>query len=507
MSTTLYRLVAGTAERLPEAPALELPGRTVSYRELLTAAEALAERIRRIADTAGPIARVGLFAPKGAVACVGYLAALRLGAAVVPLNPAYPAARTRDVRELAGVDLVLADATVWPDPGPDWATGLPVLTPTPDEALTATPRGDLAPYAADPDRLAYVLFTSGTTGRPKGIPVRHRNVVPFVEHNIARYGIGPGCRMSHTFDLTFDASLFDLFVTWGGGATLVVADRSEMFDPAEYLGRRSLTHWFSVPSAISVSAQFGTLPTRPAPALRQSMFGGEQLTREQAARWHAAVPDSLIDNVYGPSELSVGCTGYRLPRDPRRWPRTANDTVPIGRVYGGLEHLVTPDLNELCVRGAQRFDGYLDAADDAGRFLGHTGPGRPDPSRHYRTGDRVGLEQGQLVHLGRLDDQVKIMGFRIEPGEIEAALRRLPDVADAVVIVDARGDVAELVACYTGRPVHRRDLVRALRLTLPVHLLPRRFVHLESLPRDTHGKTDRAALRRLTTEAPAPAAH
>ncbi|MET9624854.1 AMP-binding protein [Streptomyces sp. NPDC006464] len=507
MSTTLYRLVVGTAERLPEAPALELPGRTVSYRELLTAAEALAERIRRITDAAGPIARVGLFAPKGAVACVGYLAALRLGAAVVPLNPAYPAARTRDVRELAGVDLVLADATVWPDPGPDWATGLPVLTPTPDEALTATPRGDLAPYTADPDRLAYVLFTSGTTGRPKGIPVRHRNVVPFVEHNIARYGIGPGCRMSHTFDLTFDASLFDLFVTWGGGATLVVADRAETFDPAEYLGRRSLTHWFSVPSAISVSAQFGTLPTRPVPALRQSMFGGEQLTREQAARWHAAVPDSLIDNVYGPSELSVGCTGYRLPRDPRRWPRTANDTVPIGRVYGGLEHLVTPDLNELCVRGAQRFDGYLDAADDAGRFLGHTGPGRPDPSRHYRTGDRVGLEQGQLVHLGRLDDQVKIMGFRIEPGEIEAALRRLPDVADAVVIVDASGDVAELVACYTGRPVHRRDLVRALRLTLPVHLLPRRFVHLESLPRDTHGKTDRAALRRLTTEAPAPAAH
>ena len=492
MSGDLYRVFTAAARRHPDAVAVELPHLKITYGELLRAAEAVAALLR---DRYGPAERIGLFASRGLVACAGYLAGLRLGAAVVPLNPGHPASRTAAIRAAAGVDVVVADAAasrpVGRDADGNGAGGPPgggaVLALTEDDVRAAAPGGAAPPYRGGPDRVAYVLFTSGTTGRPKGIPIRHRNVLPFVAHNAARFEIGPGCRMSHTFDLTFDLSIFDLFVTWSGGATLVVPDRAELFSPADYVSRRGLTHWFSVPSAISVAAAFGRLPAGPGTTLRHSLFCGEQLTLDQAAAWHAAAPESAIHNLYGPTELTVACAEYRLPRDPARWPRTSNGTVPIGRLYPGMAYRIDAETGELCVRGPQRFDGYLDPRDDAGRFTGG----------YYRTGDRVAVEDGELVHLGRLDDQLKIRGFRVEPGEVEAALRRLPQVREAVVVAVARDGVRDLAACYTGRETPRPELVRALRATLPAHLVPRWFLHRETLPRNANGKVDRGALRRL----------
>ncbi|MEV0124005.1 AMP-binding protein [Streptomyces sp. NPDC050703] len=506
MSGTLYELFAATAERAPEAPAVELPGRTLTYRELGRAADALARRVTALRPAA---ARVGLAATRSAVAFAGYLAALRLGAAVVPLNPEHPDERLARVVEQAAVDVVVTDAAA--PAGHTWASGLPVLTVTDEDVLTddgtrTGPRGALPPYRPDPDATAYVLFTSGTTGRPKGMPLRHRHVLPFVRECLTRYEVGPGCRMSHTFDLTFDPSLYDLFVTWAGGAVLVVPGRAEMFSPVDYAVGRALTHWFSVPSAVSVSAQLGTLPTGRSPSealttLRYSIFGGEQFTLGQARLWHALAPGSRIDNAYGPSETAIACAAHRLPRDPAHWPRTSNGTVPIGRVFDHLESRLDEETGELRVRGPQRFDGYADPRDDAGRFLGLPDGERPGPEHFFRTGDRVGVEDGLLVHLGRLDDQVKIRGLRVEPGDVEASMRRLPQVHDAVVTAVRRDGVAELVACYTGEAAPARDLVRALRAGLPVHLVPRRFVHLAELPLGANGKTDRQALRALADRA------
>ncbi|MFJ3901478.1 AMP-binding protein [Streptomyces sp. NPDC090025] len=519
MIRSLYEVVAATAARLPDAVAVEFPydgtagdngaakdggsgagagagagaGRTVTYRELLRAADAVAERITAgggAADRIGRVQRVGLLAARGLVAYAGYLAALRLGAAVVPLGPDHPAARNAGVCAAAGVDLVVADVGAAGRAGDGWADGRPVLALTDDEVAAAGPTGLLAPHAADPDGLAYLLFTSGTTGRPKGIPIRHRQVLPFLAHNIARFGVGPGCRMSHTFELTFDLSVYDLFVTWGGGATLVVPSRSELFAPVDYLTGRGLTHWFSVPSAVSVGAGFGQLPTGRPSMLRHSVFCGEQLTLDQARLWHAVAPGATVDNLYGPTELTVACAEFRLPTDPGRWPVTSNGTVPIGRVYEGLEHRVVERTGELWVRGVQRFDGYLDPGDDEGRFV----------DGWFRTGDRVRVEDGLLVHRGRLDDQLKVRGHRVEPSEVEAALRRLDPVTEAVVLGVAQDGVTDLVACYTGRSTGRMELIRALRGTLPIHLVPRRFTHLDALPRNANGKVDRGALRRIVSE-------
>ncbi|MGW1433148.1 AMP-binding protein [Streptomyces sp. NPDC002431] len=503
MSSTLYDVFTDTAKRWPDAPAVELPGSTVTYRELQRAADALAQRIRAARPV---VARVGLLATRSMVAFAGYLAGLRLGATVVPLNPEHPDDRHARVLGEAAVDVVVADAAALRESDLAWASGLPVLLLTDLDILGAIPDGTLPAYRPDPDAAAYVLFTSGTTGRPKGMPLRHRHVLPFVRECLARYEVGPGCRMSHTFDLSFDPSVYDLFVTWAGGAVLVVPNRSEMFSPVDYAVGRALTHWFSVPSAISVGAQLGRLPTGPATsgaitALRYSVFGGEQLTLDQARAWHAIAPGSRIDNAYGPSEVAIACAAYRLPRDPAHWPRTSNGTVPIGRVFDHLEPLHHAGTGELCIRGPQRFDGYVDPRDNTGRFLGPADGGPPGPEHFFRTGDRVGLEDGRLVHLGRLDDQVKIRGLRVEPGDVEAALRQLPQIHDAVVAAVRRDGIAELVACYTGETVPPRDLVRALRASLPVHLVPQRFLHLAALPLNANGKTDRQALRAFAARA------
>ncbi|MEV3987625.1 amino acid adenylation domain-containing protein [Streptomyces sp. NPDC049837] len=507
---TLYEWFRRSVRHSPDAVALEVRESVVTYRELDRRADAVAGALVR-AHGAAP-RRVALLASRSLTAFAGYLAALRLGATVTPLNPGYPAARNRSVCDLAGIEALVVDdsgATQLAVLGGDLSAT--VLRLTDAETAALEPAGDLPPCATAPDGVAYVLFTSGSTGRPKGVPIRHRNLAPYIAHNIERFEVGPGCRVSHTFDLTFDPSVFDVFVTWGAGATLVVPQRTELMKPVDYVVQRGITHWFSVPSVVSVAAALGNLPPGLATGLRYGIFIGEQLTYQQARLWRETAPHAVIENVYGPTELTVACTEFRLPHDPAQWPVTSNDTVPIGPVYDFLDHVVLDEEGrpapegELCVRGSQRFDGYLDPSDNAGRFLSydpesgariHRGEGDLTPGHYYRTGDRVRHENGALVHLGRLDNQIKLRGYRIELGEIEAAVRRHPAVTEAVVVPVEGATETELVACYTGEEQRPTDLMLWLRKRIPVHMVPRRFAHMTELPLNPNGKIDRPALRR-----------
>ncbi|MFI8997460.1 amino acid adenylation domain-containing protein [Streptomyces sp. NPDC053542] len=518
---TLYDWFARSVERYPDAPALEVRDHRFTYRELHACAAALAARILREHGRAPE--RVALLASRSLTAFAGYLAALRLGAVVTPLNPGYPARRNQGVYELAGAEVLLTDEA--------GAAQLPHFPERPGHTRLTLADAEAAALAdgaepaslerpgTTPDDLTYVLFTSGSTGRPKGVPIRHRNLSPYLAHNIERYEVGPGCRVSHTFDLTFDPSVFDLFVTWGAGATLVAAQRSELLKPVDHLVERGITHWFSVPSLVSVAAGLGNLSTGLVTGLRYGIFIGEQLTYRQAEAWRAVAPDAVIENVYGPTELTVACTEFRLPADPAQWPVTSNATVPIGPVYPFLDQLILDEEGrpaaegELCVRGAQRFDGYLDPADDQGRFVSFDGTSaEPYDGRsgltaehYYRTGDRVRYENGVLVHLGRLDNQVKVRGYRIELGEVEAAMRKHPAMREAVVVAVPGADGTELVGCYTGEELTPSAALLWLRKHIPVHMVPRRLVHLDELPLNPNGKIDRPALRQRFTD-PVPAA-
>ncbi|WP_329223599.1 AMP-binding protein [Streptomyces sp. NBC_01485] len=532
---TLHDWFAVTAAAHADRTALEIGAVHLTYEELSGLADRLAARLlatlgpagagagagasgpRRVGRIGrmgggGRVRRVGLAAERTAVAYVAYLAVQRLGATVVPLGPSFPPERNAAIAKAAGLDAVVSDGTC------DHLDRLPApaltLTDADLPALAAAPRPVLPAPQAGPDDLAYILFTSGSTGVPKGVPVRHRNVCAYLAHAVPRYEAGPGARVSQTFALTFDPSVLDMYAAWGSGATLVAATGGDLLTPVRFVNRRALTHWNSVPSVISFAHRLRALKPGSMPGLRRSMFCGEPLTLQQARVWHAAAPSSAIENAYGPTELTVTCTAYRLPAAPEDWPAPPNGTVPIGPLHPGLQARMHD--GELCVRGPQRFPGYLDPADDAGRFL--TPDGSPyDPAtaltdaHWYRTGDRVAPlpEDGAdasagcdapLVHLGRVDQQVQVHGYRVELGEVEAALRALPGVVDAAVLALPTPDGSvELAAAVTGTRVPASALHETLRGRLPAYMVPTHVTRLDSLPVNRNGKTDRTALGRTLT--------
>ncbi|WP_081680741.1 amino acid adenylation domain-containing protein [Cellulomonas sp. URHD0024] len=501
----LYQRFAQAVARNASQTALEIDGTRYSYGQIGDMAEALAARIHGQPDAVP--ARIGLLANRSLLAYVGYLAVQRLGRSVVPLNPAFPEARTRAMVVDSGAGLVLADLQATA-PQVD---GVRILAVDPTLVDVGTPAGSPPPLLDEPAAEAYLLFTSGSTGVPKGVPIRQSNVSAFLEATQDRYDMAPGDRCSQCFDLTFDLSVFDLFAVWSAGATLVVPSRNDLLRPVRFVADKALTHWFSVPSAISTAQASGRLQPGTMPSLRASLFCGEPLTRQQASAWKEAAPASTLVNLYGPTELTISCSDYVLPADPGEWPATSNDVLPIGTIYPGLEYAVldesghdTPE-GELCVRGPQRFAGYLDPHGNRGRF--HPEPAAADdrvvPRDHwYRTGDRVSVRGGLLTFLGRADQQVKINGYRVELGEIEAALRSLGGVADAVVV--AVPDQAHVLGLYAvclshdSEPAHLRgELLR----TLPAYMVPRRVLVVDQLPSNANDKVDRRAVAELVRTA------
>lgn len=495
----LHEWFSASVRKFPAEPALVVDGCELTYSQLDT----LSRRIKSgLLHEGATRPRVGLLATRSALAYAAYLAILRVGGVVVPLDVSHPAERLAAIARSAGLDFVIADLgqeTAFADGG-----SARVLRPEPDWLATEIgySTADSVPdWSGTPDDEAYLLFTSGSTGRPKGVPIRHGNLDEFLRFNIARYQAGPGSRLSQTFHLTFDPSVFDMFVAWGSGATLVVPSNDDLFDPVAFVTQQRITHWYSVPSLIALAQNAGVLLPGSMPSLRWSLFCGEQFTLAHARSWADAAPSSTVENLYGPTELTVTVAAYRLPGDQARQPATVNGTVPIGEIYPHLEYYLDATDGELLVRGPQRFAGYHDAADNAGRFafLPGADPGSsrtapPGPAAWYRTGDRVALEDGVLVHLGRLDHQIKFRGYRVELHEIEGALRTWAGADDAVVLPIATAGTMELAAICAGTaPLPLRELRERLRQHLPLHMIPRHVVHVERLPLNDRGKVDRQA--------------
>ncbi|MER6528163.1 AMP-binding protein [Streptomyces sp. NPDC001508] len=483
----LYSWFADSAERFGDRRALEAGAEHLTYEDLRALGENIAAGL--LADLGEVPLRAGLVTGRNVLTYASYLALQRLGSTVVPLSPAAPFERNRLIAETAGLDVVVGPH------GSAEVAGVPRHVPAPGggpvAALPEEPAGG-------PDDPAYILFTSGSTGVPKGVPVSHRNVSAYLGQVTGAFGTGPDSRLSGTFDLTFDLSVFDMFTAWGSGAALVLPSPRDLLTPVRWAAARELTHWFSVPSVVSLAHRMRELRPNRLPALRWSLFCGEPLTRQQAAWWARAAPASTLANLYGPTELTISCTAYVLPARPEQWPLTSNDTVPIGELHPGLEHLVLDErgwpaeTGELVVRGPQRFAGYLDRAENSGRFVapdpadgavgGAGGAGLTD-GHWYRTGDRVTREDGRLVHLGRLDQQVKVNGYRVELGEVEAALRAGPGVTDAVVVAlpQPGGDTVLRAAC-SAFGADADALLSGLRTRLPPYMVPRSVTVLDRLP-------------------------
>jgi amino acid adenylation domain-containing protein len=502
-----------SAAASPGRPALEIAGAAVSYDDLRLQAQAIASALMERAPPDPPLTAV--FASRGTSAYAAVLGALLRGHGYVPLQPRFPADRNRSILARSGCGAVVVDSASM-DGAIEVLAGLSrrLMVVLPDCEPSRTERRRFAPHEAvgvagcgaplpepSPADPAYLLFTSGSTGRPKGVLVRQANVRAFLNAVSARYDLEPEDRLSQLFDLTFDLSAFDLFAAWEHGACVCCPGPKELLNPSSFVRSARLTVWFSVPSVGMFLQRFHALRPGAFPSLRLSLFCGEALPAPLAAAWATAAPGSVVDNLYGPTEATIACTVHRF--EPEGEPETAG-LVPIGSPFGStrirvvdevLREVAPGEAGELAVSGPQVVEGYLDdAAATARAFVTLPGLG---PA--YLTGDRVRAgPDGELVFLGRLDTQIKVLGHRVELEEIEAVIREEAEL-DAIAVGWPRTETgaAGIVAVVAGRNVDIGVLRERLSARLPDYMLPREVRVLSELPLNANGKRDRRAAAAL----------
>jgi amino acid adenylation domain-containing protein len=531
MAYLLQHLLTDSAARRPDRPALAAGDRSLTYAELDKLSNQVAHAL--LAQGVAPGDRVGVLAPKSAASVVGIFGTLKAGTCYVPLDPGAPAGRLSGIMRDSGIAVVLADAGRVPAAaamagsvpqlrsvivvGPHWgqdgggAAGAapPGLAVLPWEAVLAEPGGPVAGNQAIETDLAYILYTSGSTGTPKGVMISHRNSLTFVAWAAACAGLREQDRVCSPAPLHFDLSVFDIFATCAAAACLVVLPPGATMFPvrlAEQMEREQISVWYSVPSVLTMLVTYGNLAGFDLSRLRAVIFAGEVFPVKHLRGLMAALPHARYLNWYGPTETNV-CTAFEVPGDSAGPP----DPVPIGKACANTEVFAVAadgsrvsrpgDVGELYVRGPSLMQGYWARSEITQEVL------VPNPFQAayremvYRTGDLVTKDQdGNYIYLGRQDGMVKTRGYRVELGEVEAALYQHPAIHEAVVLPvpdELLGSrLRAVISADAPGGLTREQVLEHCRRLLPGYMVPDVVEFCPALPRTSTGKVDRARLAR-----------
>ncbi|MGN9822060.1 non-ribosomal peptide synthase/polyketide synthase, partial [Streptomyces sp. SD11] len=489
----VHELIAGQAHVGPDAVAVVSDGVVLTYGGLMARANRLAHHLRGLGVGAESV--VGLCLPRGVDMVVAMVAVWQAGAAYLPLDPDYPFERLEFMLADSGARVLIGHSSV--AEVAEVAGGLPVESVVwlDDPAVTEGLPSTAPEVSVQPDQLAYVIYTSGSTGRPKGVQVAHRGVTGMVTGLSPVLGAGPGVRVLQFASFSFDAAVLDVAVTLASGGTLVVASSAERTAPEALT---SMIGAQAVGAASVVPSLLGVLNPDEVPGIQTLLLGAERLTQPVAQAW---AQNRTLVNTYGPTEATVMVTTGAVAPDVAAAP-PIGAPVANARLYvldARLNPVPVGVAGEVFIAGPQVARGYrAQPALTAERFL--PDPFATDGTRMYRSGDRARwLADGTLDFIGRTDAQVKVRGFRIEPGEIEAVLAAHPQIRTAVVTAfgdtEDRKLVAHLVpADQTDGIPSTPDLRTFAGSRLPAFMIPATFIELATLPLTPNGKLDRSAL-------------
>jgi amino acid adenylation domain-containing protein len=498
----LRDLVIYSAQKMPDALAIKGPDSDVSYSQLDGLANRFARALSELGVKHGD--RVGIWLEKSTSAVAAMQAVLRLNAVYVPLDPLSPVARTRTIVRDCGMRALVttqkrADAVLVEDlqhiaclcldgsgVGLNWSD-LHALSDKPMPGMET-----------DRDEIAYILYTSGSTGKPKGVCISNRNALAFIEWAAEVLKATPADHFANHAPFHFDLSVLDLYVAFYVSAAVFLIPDGMSYVPGQlvnFILKEEITIWYSVPSALTLMEEQGGFLDQQFPSLRAILYAGEPFPVKHLRRLYQSLPGRRFLNLYGPTETNV-CTFYEISHVPDNQTKL----FPIGKACCG-DHV-----------WAQKEDGTIAQPGEEGELM-VTGPtvmvgywGRPEHGkRPYPTGDLVYLrDDGNYVYLGRRDHMVKVRGYRIEPGDIEATLAEHPAIHEAAVIVAGTGLHAQLVA-FAVLNINRSEpplleIKRHCAERLPRYMVIDEICVVSALPRTRNGKIDRLALLSLAQE-------
>ena len=511
LTITPVERVLQAALKYPDRPALELHDAKYSYRELTEAAASVAQSIIDLKD---PCPFVAVLADKSFSCYAGILGILMAGKAYLPLNPRFPSARNLYMLEKAGARILIAGENTDDELDTileNYSTGIYVIIL---EGGTSQVTSQVTCEVPLPTNPAYLLFTSGTTGKPKGVPVSNGNLAGYLDFILKSYDFQPDDRFTQIFDLTFDLSVHDLILAWSSGACLCVPQDNSSFAMARFIREKQPTVWFSVPSVVMLMDRMRLLKPGAFPSVRLSFFCGEALQSRSTKSWKASAPHSRLVNLYGPTEATIAITRYDLPDNPELW-KSELGIISIGRVFDGNSFLLLGETSqvtsqvtcevgegELCLKGNQVVKGYFENEEaDKDSFFS-------DPAslqKWYKTGDLVKVdEDGDIFFLGRKDAEVKISGYRVNLKEIENVLAGYESVGQAVIIfnqdADGQGIILAFIFVNNNEGIKEKELDAFCRQQLPWYMVPGKFIFVDEIPLNVNGKVDVASLKKNYTD-------
>jgi amino acid adenylation domain-containing protein len=529
MDHLLHQLLVRSAESNSERVAVEDGERHLTYAELDERSNRTANLLRDLGVSRGD--RVGLYLDKSLESVVGIYGILKCGASYVPLDPRAPAARLAYIAADCGLKILVSGAekaAIWgellehgapveaiiasntADLGPDVSlTGIKLLTGRDVDAQDA----ERPAVAMTEHDLAYILYTSGSTGNPKGVMLSHLNALAFVRWAVERFEVGPDDRLSNHAPLHFDLSIFDLYAAAAAGAAVVLVPPELSVFPVrirDFIEEKRITIWYSVPSLLSMLTLRGGLEGGEFRSLRTILFAGEVFPAKYLRRLTSLLPHVGFFNLYGPTETNV-CTYFEVP--PMQ---TQTEPIPIGRAIDGVTVFALTDdgrlagpgeEGELYVRGPTVMRGYWADAERTTKGL------VPDPlaRRHrelvYRTGDLVRQRaNGDYRLIGRRDHQIKSRGYRIELGDIESAIHAHPLVVECAVTAISDPLITNRIKAHVvaRSSLSDADLRRYCADRIPQYMVPEQIEFTDTLPKTSTGKVDRQALSAVSEQVQPP---